>query len=59
MFIQVFIGTSKYVLLNINHIVSIDFYGSGSIITLSTKETIECTDNPSSILEQVRRVQSL
>jgi hypothetical protein len=48
MFIQVFIGTSKYVLLNINHIVSIDFYGSGSIITLSTKETIECTDNPSS-----------
>ena len=59
MFIQVFIGTSKYVLLNINHIVSIDFYGSGSIITLSTKETIESTDNPNTILEQLKMIQSL
>lgn len=59
MFIQIFISTSKFLLININHIVSIDSYGNGSLITLSTKETIETTENPSSILAQVQRVQSL
>lgn len=59
MFIQIFISIDTYVLVNLNHIVSIDFLGSGSIITLSTKETIESTDNPNTILEQLKMIQSL
>ena len=59
MFIQIFISIDTYVLLNLNKIVSIDFLGSGSIITLSTKETIESTDNPNTILEQLKMIQSL
>ena|GEM_PF-5389853 len=56
MFLQIFISVDKYVILNINHIVSIDFYGSGSLITLSTKETIESTDAPQTILDLIHNL---
>lgn len=56
MFIQVFTSVDRYVLLNINHIVSIDYYGSGSLITLSTKETVESTDAPQVILQYIQNL---
>lgn len=53
MFIQVFTSVDQYVLINVNHIVCIDSFGSGSIITLSTGESIETTESQNSILKQI------
>lgn len=53
MFIQVFTSVDQYVLINVNHIVSIDSFLKGSIITLSTGETIETNESQSQIQKQI------
>lgn len=53
MFIQVFTGVDQYVLINVNHIVSIDSFLKGSVISLSTGETIETNEPQNEILKQI------
>lgn len=59
MFIQIFTGVEQYTFVNANHIVSIVAHQYGSLLTLSTGETIKASDAPLQIVEQVSRLSQL
>ncbi|MCL1648270.1 hypothetical protein M2T70_04835 [Elizabethkingia anophelis] len=53
MFVQLFINSYDYVLVNYNHIVLIEPDKGGSVVTLSNGTILNVQDEPGKILEQI------